>query len=284
MDIWPYISIILVSIIIALLVYIRHIRKQNTIASQIVRKGEILLLAFTLIVAGGTLYSSIDYSYNALDKFNIVSSETKNISESNENISRLNENISRLNQEIVDWYKHPEPLLINITNLDNYNAFIKRYDGLESVSQLMDEESEIRVKLRNCGWNDAKDLTLYLEFLITSYGQIAGTENPEIEHPYPVKIYSITTTPSSNNIMYNDTYKSSFLDGIGYICTDENGFIPTENCPVINLDIDLIEIDQSKTINLKLFAINSIQGDMILSIKDSNNVELQRIIIHLNTL
>ena len=151
MDIWPYISIILVSIIIALLVYIRHIRKQNTIASQIVRKGEILLLAFTLIVAGGTLYSSIDYSYNALDKFNIVSSETKNISESNENISRLNENISRLNQEIVDWYKHPEPLLINITNLDNYNAFIKRYDGLESVSQLMDEESEIRVKLRNCG-------------------------------------------------------------------------------------------------------------------------------------
>ena len=198
-----------------------------------------------------------------------------------ENITKINENISELNQEMIDWYKNPEPLLVNITNLNNNTAFVKRFYGLQSLSETMEDSSEIKVKLRNVGRNAARDLTVELEFQIYSYGHRVGIENPEPEHPHPVKIYSVSTSPSSNNIEYNETCKCTVLNDIVYICADEQGFIPTEDCQKITMYIGHIEQEQEKTINIKLFSINFVTADMILLIKDSNENELQKLNIAL---
>jgi len=201
---------------------------------------------------------------------------TKNILET--------KNISETNKEIVNWYKNPEPILINITNLFlNNTAFIRKYDNSTSLEELVEKSSEIQIKLRNVGRNNAHNLMMYLDFNIFGYGQTVG-KPPESEHLYPFKIYSISTTPPTQTIQYYIDEKYTGQNDILILCTDENGFYPSENCSNIDIGIGSIEIDQEKIIHIKLFSLNVAYGNMILRIVDESGEQLQRIVIKLEAI
>ncbi len=193
-------------------------------------------------------------------------------------------NISETNKEIVDWFKNPEPILINITNLFlNNTALIRKYDEPTSLKELIEKSSEIQIKLRNVGRNNANNLMVYIDFNVFGYGQTVG-KPPEPEYPYPFKIYSISTSPSTQTIQYNIDKKYTTQNGILILCTDENGFYPSENCSEIDIGIGSIEINQEKTIRIKLFSLNAAWGNMILRIVDESGKQLQKIVINLEAM
>lgn len=263
-------AISLAFIIIILKIYDYVTKEHNKAISKFLKGTEVILLALALIVASFTLYSSIDYSYKSQKLFNENILETKNISETN--------------KEIVDWFKNPEPILINITNLFlNNTAYIRKYDISTSLKELVEKSSEIQIKLRNVGRNNAHNLMMYLDFNIFSYGQTIG-KPPEPEHPYPFKIYSISTTPPTQTIQYHIDEKYTTQNDMLILCTDENGYYPSENCTNIEIGIGDIEIDQEKTIHIKLFSLNAAHGNMILRIVDESGEQLQRIIIQIEAL
>lgn len=194
------------------------------------------------------------------------------------------QNITQLNQEIIGWYKNPEPILINITNLfSNNTALIRKYDNSTSLEKVIEDSSEIQIKLRNVGRNNANNLMMYIDFNVFSYGQTVG-KPPEPEYPYPFKIYSINTTPSTQTIQYNIDEKYTTQNDIIILCSDENGFYPSINCSNITIGIGSIEIDQEKIIHIKLFSLNAAFGNMDIRIMDERGEQLQRMVINLEAM
>lgn len=263
-------AIILAFVIISLKIFHSFNKKNEKVISKFIKNTEIIVLALSLIVASFALCSSIDYSYKSQELFTKNILETKNISESN--------------REIIDWYKNPEPILINSTNLFlNNTAFIRKYDNSTSLSEIIDKSSEINITLVNKGRNNANNLMMYIDFNVFGYGQTVG-KPPENEYIHPFKIYSISTTPSTQTIQYNIEKKYTTQNGILTLCTDENGYFPSENCDDIDMGIGSIQIDQEKIIHIKLFSLNTAYGDMIIRIVDEKGQQLQIIVIKIEAM
>lgn len=274
-------SIIAVGIFI-LSVYDLIFGKENSKLSKLIIKTGTSLLAVSLLVASFTLFSSVDYSKKSLDLFDKNISELENISQTNKEIAMINQNISESNREIIDWYKNPEPLLRNLTNLFGDNMAFAGFYGLSrTFSDAIKDSRQIDIKLINDGREAAKGLTMYIDFENIGYGELSGGQTVE-EHPLPFKIYEISTTPKTGSISYNfDKKYTSEYDFIKY-CTDENGYFPTDNeyCSNISLNIKDIDVGEEKTIHITLFSISIASADMIVRIVDEDGSELQKITIN----
>jgi hypothetical protein len=244
----------------------------------------LVFLTAILVVLTGVLLVATMYYAGESQKYAAESQ-----SYANESTKQL-QNITKLNEEMTNWYKNPEPILTNWTNRGDYSSlFLSNYKswrnifGPYPVFPLSQEATEITIYLWNSGRAPARFLTINLDF------EIKGYENQNPTYPYPVKIYSITT--SNDYLGYvgllNGIYVNATMQG-GATFVNSTGskieFLPeienSTNTIDYPKDIQLgnIKPNDISSFSIKLFAMyGGIEGSMIIHIIDLNNKELQKI-------
>jgi len=126
--------------------------------------------------------------------------------------------------------------------------------------------------------------------------EIDGYDNQNPKYPYPVKMYSITTPNDFLGYigLLNGENINATMHGSSVVLANSSGtkikFLPEIDNATNkvefpeNILLGNIKPNDIASFSIKLFAMyNSVQGDMIIHIKDVDNMELQKIFIPFNT-